>query len=311
MRVAFVGALLILLAGCTHEPPARPVQAAAAPGYPVTLRDDSGRELTFAGPPQRIVSLSPAHTETLYALGVGDRVVATDSYSDYPPEVKPKATLECWPQVPVEPLVALRPDLVVVLTQESDFIRQMEGASVPVLKLFPKTYQGVLDGILALGRIVGAEGKAREITTSMEARTRAVEMRVKGKERPTFVYEMDVADPQRPYVAGSGGFYGELFALAGGRNVFSELQAPSGQVSAEQVIARDPAVILLGDAQVPHYPQTPELVLRRPGWESVDAVRNRRVYAVDDQQITRPGPRLVDGLEEIARLFHGEAPGAP
>lgn len=299
---------LLILCGCSPASTPTRLQPSTPPipGFPVTFRDDSGREVTLAAPPRRIVSLAPAHTETLYALGVGDRVIAADSYSDFPPDAKAKATLECWPQPPLERIAALKPDLVVVLTQEGDFLRAMEGARIPVLKIFPKRYEGALEGIRQLGRAVGAPEAAERIAGGMERQTAAIEGRLRGVKPVRFLYELDAVDPQRPYVAGSGGFYGELFRRAGGENVFEDLKAPSAQVSAEQVVARNPAVLLLGDTQSPQSAQTPELLLNRPGWATIEAVRRKLIYPINDQRITRPGPRLVEGLEEVARVFHPE-----
>ncbi|HEU4754824.1 MAG TPA: ABC transporter substrate-binding protein, partial [Armatimonadota bacterium] len=123
---------------------------------------------------------------------------------------------------------------------------------------------------------------------------------------PRVMYEIDASDPSKPYVAGGRGVYGELLPLAGGRNIFQDSPLPAAQVSTESVVARDPQVILLGDSQVPLNPQRPDTVRRRPGWQGIAAVRSGRIYPVAAERMTRPGPRLVDGVEEVARLLHPE-----
>src|SRR4051794_34931627 len=170
----------LLLAGCASPTPtasqapspaptqAGPAQAKA--GFPVTVTDAEGRQVTFPAPPERIVSLAPAHTETLYALGAGPRVVAADSYSDYPAEAHANATLNCWPHPPLEKIVALRPDLVLVLTQSRDEIGKMEGAGLRVLKVFPQTYDAAVDSIGLLGKVLGAPDAARKVADAMRAR---------------------------------------------------------------------------------------------------------------------------------------------
>jgi iron complex transport system substrate-binding protein len=139
---------------------------------------------------------------------------------------------------------------------------------------------------------------------SMRARAAAVKKAVAGTRPPRVMYELDASDPARPYVAGSGGFYGELMTLAGGRNVFGDLPDTAVQVSSEQVVARNPEVVLLGDTNVPKHPQRTDSLRGRPGWAQVEAVRKGQVYAVDYDRITRPGPRLIEGLEELAKLLH-------
>ncbi|MFN3652684.1 MAG: ABC transporter substrate-binding protein [Armatimonadota bacterium] len=297
---------LLLLGGCGGRPTVEPTPPSPSETFPLTVTDDEKRQVAIPAPPRRIVSLAAAHTETLFALGAGERVVAADSYSDYPPEAKHLARLRCFPRVPLEELVALRPDLVLILTQEDEEISQMEAAGLRVLKIFPETLDAAWDRILLLGRITEREQRAQEIVDDIRRRVTRVERSLQGVTPRTVMFELDASDPARPYVAGSGGFYGQLIPHAGGRNVFEDLRGPSGQVSAEQVIARSPEVILLGDTRSPVLPQSPELVRQRPGWGRISAVREGRVFGIDSDRITRPGPRLIEGLEEIARRLHPE-----
>jgi iron complex transport system substrate-binding protein len=131
-----------------------------------------------------------------------------------------------------------------------------------------------------------------------------VKRRVSGAPRVSVVYELDATDPSRPFVAGGGAIYHEVIRMAGGDNLFAEQQKPTVQVSAEQIIARNPEVLLLGDTASPVLPQSPELVRKRTGWSRIQAVRTGRIYGVLSDRITRPGPRLAEGLEEIARQLH-------
>lgn len=290
----------------TPTPAASPTVQAAVAGFPVTVSDDDGNTLTFDRPPQRIISLSPGHTETLYALGLGDKVIMTDKYSDFPAENKSKATLVTYPKPNVEQLIALQPDLIVTLVEGGEFTQQMNAHGVKVLKLFPKTFDGTLKDIEILGRATGTEARARAITTAMRERANAVIAKTRNAPRPSVLYELDASDPTKPFVAGPGGFYGNLIPLAGGKNVFDDLKGSAGQVSAEQIIARNPSIIILGDAHVPYNPQTPAMVKARHGWDQIDAVRSDRIYVMDDALLSRPGPRLIDGLEQLAKLIHPE-----
>ena len=301
-----VAALAILVAACGGSAPAEPQPSSPLPSYPVTVTDDAGRVLTFAAAPQRIVSFTPGHTETLYALGVGERVVVTDKFSDFPPENSPKARLTTYPKPNLEELVSLKPDLLLVLTEGDEFLRQMDERGIPTLKLFPKTFAATLVEIELLGRVVGASERARALTGEMRARAEAVKAKTKGAPPLRVFYELDGSDPTKPFAAGPSGFFGDLVPLAGGANVFGDLPRPSGQVSTEQVVARDPDVIVLGDSDLPYSPQSSELVRARPGWSQIAAVRTGQVYALSHALLERPGPRLIDGLEQLAKLLHPE-----
>jgi iron complex transport system substrate-binding protein len=116
--------------------------------------------------------------------------------------------------------------------------------------------------------------------------------------------ELDASDPDKPFVAGPNGFYGQLIDVAGGTNVFGDLPGDVGQVGAEIIVARDPEVIILTDADLPFNPQTPEMVAARPGWATISAVQNEAVYPVSGSLFASPGPRLIDGLEALATILH-------
>jgi cobalamin transport system substrate-binding protein len=307
---AFANLLILVLVAAACAPALSsgqsPAPSAAPTSYPVTVTDDAGRSVTFASPPQRIISFTPGHTETLYALGVGSRVLVTDKFSDYPPENRPKAKLTTYPKADLEELVSLHPDLILVLTQGDDFLRQMEARGIPALKLLPRTFEATLGEIELIGSVVGARERAQALSADMRARAMVVRAKTQAAAPVRVFYELDGSDPTKPFAAGPSGFFGDLVPLAGGANVFADLGRPSGQVSTEQVVARDPDVIILGDADLPYQPQTPELVKARAGWGGISAVKTGRVYALSHALLERPGPRLVEGLERLAKLLHPE-----
>jgi iron complex transport system substrate-binding protein len=146
----------------------------------------------------------------------------------------------------------------------------------------------------------------------MLARRDAVVAAVADAPRPRVYEELDASTPDKPFVAGPNGFYGQLLDLAGGANIFGDLPADAGQVGAESILERDPEIIILTDSDLPFNPQTPEMVAARPGWQTVTAVQNGAIYAVPAALYSTPGPRLVQGLEELARLLHPDRfPAAP
>ena len=279
---------------------------AAPTASAITVTDAEGRTLAFSAPPERIVSLGPSNTEILYALGAEDRIVGVDNFSDYPPEAKEKKNVGApFPAFDLEVIVALAPDLVlsVVLGDFNDRLRQRD---LQVLVLDPATLNEIFEDIQRVGVVVGASPRADSLVAEMKARIDDMAERVEGAPKVQTFYEVDATDPTKPYTAGPGSFIHELIVLAGGENVAADARSPYPQFSLEQVVSRDPQVILLGVALVPFNPQTPELVAARPGWGSIRAVRDNRVIPVDGDLTTRPGPRIVEGLEAIARALHPE-----
>jgi iron complex transport system substrate-binding protein len=294
-----LGALLLL------PIQAAPIASAQASPFPLTITDDAGISATFASPPQRVISLSPGLTEITFALGASSRLVAVDSYSNFPPEarsVQPRLTT--YPSPSVETIVGLKPDLVLSLAERDEDLAQIRRQGIPVLKLFPKDFDASVRTIQTLGKLYGAPDEGDTIATDMLARRDAVVAAVGDAPRPRVYEELDASEPDKPFVAGPNGFYGQLIDLAGGTNIFGDLPGDVGQVGAETIIERDPEVIILTDADLPFNPQTPEMVAARPGWDAVTAVANGAIYAVSADLYSTPGPRLVQGLEDLARLLH-------
>ena len=275
----------------------------AASAAAVVATDDAGRIVRLPGVPSRVVSLAPGETEIVFALGRGDRLVAVNEWSDFPPEAL------ALPRVrgirpSLEQMVALRPDLILYVGGMGDLVTQFEAQGLPVLILAPRTLEDVYRGIGLLGAVLGASERARAIAGDMRGRVAAVRARVAGARRPRAFYEVDGTDPVRPFTAGPGTFIHELLELAGAENVAAGAPGAWPQISLEQILKADPEIIILGDAVAVNDPQTPEMVRRRPGWERVTAVRRRAIHAVDGNLVSRPGPRLVEGLEALARLLH-------
>lgn len=273
--------------------------------FPLSITDDSGFTTTFAAPPQRIVSLNPGLTEITFALGHGDSLAAVDTFSNYPPEASAIQTrLTTYPAPSVETILALQPDVVLSLSDPDTSIAQMRDQGIPVLKFLPRDFDATVDTIRTLGRLYGSSDAGEAVATDMLARRDAVVSAVADAPRPRVYEELDASDPDKPFVAGPNGFYGQLIDLAGGTNVFGDLPGDVGQVGAETIIQRDPEVIILTDADLPFNSQTPEMLAARPGWNTVSAVRNGAIYAVPAELYSTPGPRLVQGLEQLARLLH-------
>jgi len=270
------------------------------------VTDDLGRTFRFDAPPRRIVSLNPGHTETLFALGAGDRVVGVDDYSDYPPEATSRAKVGGGHHANLESIVALEPDFVVALVEEQE-VDALVARGIPAIKLLPRDFEGVLQTILLLGKVTGTGPCAAEIVTGMKERITRVQARVKGLHPPRVFLELDGTDPARPFTSGPHSFIGAMVEAAGGSNIAHEIRTPAGQMSLEAIVAEDPDVIVLMDSTNPVNPQSREDVLHRRGWSGISAVRNGAVFSVDSAYFSRPSPRFVQGIELLARLLHPEA----
>jgi iron complex transport system substrate-binding protein len=270
------------------------------------LKDDLGRTVDVSEVPQRIISLAPSNTEILFALGLGSKVVATDDYSDYPAEVKGLPHVgSAFPGFGIESIVSLEPDLVIAFGyQLPDYVTKIESLGIPVVVLAPKDITGVINGIELVGKITGTSTQAKKLTADMQKRLDSVAEKMKGVTRPRVFWEFDATDPNKPWTAGPGSFNDALITLAGGENVGAGGPTSSWQMSAEDIVKADPEIIILDDYQ---FGTTVESVSSRPGWASITAVKEQAISPISDPNLTdRPGPRVIDGLELLAKLIHPE-----
>jgi len=291
----------LLLSACGPSAPIAPKAGT------LTFTDDLGNTIELAGYPQKIISLSPSTTEILFAIGAGEQVVGRDEFSIYP-----EAALEVtsvgamWDELPSEAILALEPDLVVAAQIISeDQVAALRDLGLNVYwQANPTTYEELWENLRDFGRLTGHEAETETLITGLAARVKAVQdQTVPVSERPSVFYELDATDPSNPWTAGSGTFIDYIIAQAGGTNAASALQGDYAQISSEQLIAVNPEVILLADAP---YGTTPESVAERPGWEVITAVKENALYPIDPNMMSVPGPRLVDALEETAKLLHPE-----
>ena len=299
--------LIIALVGCAgaKTPEVSEVATVAIP-KPVSVVDDAGRTVEIAKAPQRLVSLAPSNTEILFALGLGDKVVGVTDFCDYPEEAK--AIEKVGGIEPnLEKIVDLDPDLVLAIggsPAQVEKATEMGKLDLTVLVLEPGDIEGIMANIELVGKAVGAEKEASELVAQMRKRFDDITAKAKGAEsKPKVFFELDATDPSKPYTPGPGSFIDALITLAGGSNVGAGAKMQWAQLSTEEIIAQDPEVIVLGDA---NYGVTAEMVKERPGWSVITAVKNDAIYPIDDVLVSRPGPRIIDGLEALARIIHPE-----
>jgi len=273
----------------------------------ITLTDGLGREVKLDAPAQRVVSLAPSNTEILFALGAGSQVVGRDELSDYPKEAKTISSVGgSMGDFSKEAILALKPDLVLASElNPPDLVASLEKLGLTVYFISnPKTFEDLYKNLEIVAQLTGHEKEASALNKSLQARVSAVDEKIMPLSyRPIVFFELDATDPLAPWTAGPGTFIDQLIARAGGINIGSQLKGDWAQISSENLVVANPQIILLGDAL---YGVTIESVKARPGWDVISAVKNDAMYPFNPDTASRPGPRLVDALEEMAKLLHPE-----
>jgi len=291
MAVAMAFALLTACQTSSPAPQARQVV------------DDMGRTVAIEGIPERIVSLAPSITETLFALDLGNEVVGVTDHCDYPEEASDLPTVGGYFTTNLEAIIYLAPDIV--FSDGHDPVgSDLEQLGVTMVVLQPADIDGIFADIELVGEIIDKEAEAEELIDDMKAHMDRIGAGIgSATEKPTVFYEVDATNPAQPWTAGGGTFVDMLITLAGGENIASASGIQSWDtLSLEEIIDRDPDMIILGD-----YPWvSPEDVMAREGWDALSAVQSGAIYGLDVDLVSRPGPRIFDGLEEVARIVHPE-----
>jgi len=280
-----------------------------APAVRATLTDSWGRAIALEKPPERIVSHVPGITEALFALGLGDKVVGVSQYCDYPPEARAKPKVGSYNQPDLETIISMKPDLVLTNGYATGLVSRLESGDIAGKKLVvvvrqPKSIEEVLANLELLGKVTGTEARARELVQELRGRISAVTSKVQqAQSKPRLYYEVQGSDYPKLWTAGPGSYVDEIITLAGGQNIAAGAATGYPQISSEQVLAADPEVITVADGK---YGLNLSQVSERTGWGSVTAVKKGAIYLINSDLTQRDGPRLVDGLEEIAALLHPE-----
>jgi iron complex transport system substrate-binding protein len=305
--ITFAIAMIIITACSSPAEEATDTQVPQPISGPIILVDGLDRQVILDEAAQRVISLAPSNTENLFAIGAGDQVVGRDEFSDYPDQATSLPSIGGgFGDYNLEAIVDLKPDLVLAAEINTpEQVKSLEDLGLTVYLLpNPTTLDEMYDNLLTVARITGHLPEAEELADHLRNRVSKIESLIeKAEEKPLTFYELDATDPSAPWTAGSGTFIDTLITLAGGENITSDLEGQYLQLSVEELLIRDPQVILLGDAA---YGITPESIIERTGWNNIDAVVTGKIYSFDDNLVSRPGPRLVDGLEQLARLLHPE-----
>ncbi len=292
MTVGLAVVAAVLLVGCA--------QPGATPTPSATLVDDAGRTVATKGIPSKIVSLSPSNTELLFALGLGDRIVGVTEFCDYPPEAKSKAKVGGFSEVDAERVVSLGPDLVLASSLHvARVVPALEKLGMTVVVIDPKTSEDVLARIVFVGKLTGKEQEALELKGRLEGRIAATAGKAKVEGPAPRVFWM-LGDGL--FTAGPGTFVDDLITKAGGANVAAGAKTQWPELSMEAVVQADPEVIVIPG---PEGQAIAEKLRGDLAWQGVSAVKSGRFVFIPDQNIVvRPGPRIADGLDQLAKGLH-------
>ena len=277
------------------------------PAFPLTVTDQAGRLVTIEAEPQKIISLAPSNTEIVYALGLEDRLVGVTTYCDYPEAALDKPEVGGFNTVDIEQVVAIQPDLILATDiHTAEVVPGLEGLGLTVLVLDPRSLDEILESITLAGKCTGKEDEASQLVADMENRIEAVTDKTANlteAQRPSVFYIMwheplmTVGSDTRIY---------ELIQLAGGIPVPLDLGEGYPMIGLEVLIAANPEVIIAGSGMGEGADLPYQFALTEPRLAGVDARINNRVYEVNTDLVGRPGPRIVDGLEQLARMIHPE-----
>jgi iron complex transport system substrate-binding protein len=278
-----------------------PATSADKAVYEVT--DPVGRAMVVPVEPRRVVALAPSVTEILFQLGRQDRLAGVTRFSDYPPAAQALPKVGSYVHLDVERIVALHPDLCIGIKDGNPLekVAQLEALNIPVFAINPQGLASVMESVTAIGRLVNAEPKAREIVATMRRRIDGIQSRIAGaRTTPKVFFQIGVS----PIVAvGSATFIHELINQAGGVNICAG-KVPYPRYSKEQVIGMAPDVMII--SSMARQAVFEQVKAEWEQWPAIPAVRNKAIHIAPTNLFDRPTPRLVDGLALLARLIHPE-----
>ena len=260
--------------------------------------------------PRRVISLIPATTEMMFAMGAGDRLVAVGSYDKFPPEAARLPKVGALLDPDTERILSMRPDLVIVYGTQTELKKSLERASIPYYLYEHRAMPDIMATVRALGARIGFKAQADTLASNMERGLAGVRAAVAGRGRPRtlLVFERDAASLQNIYASGGYGFLADLLDVAGGENVFGDVKKQAVQASTEMILARRPEVIIelrYGDGATNVDPARDLKAWSPLG--SIPAVKAKRIHILVGDHYVVPGPRIVTAAREMGRVLHPEA----
>lgn len=269
--------------------------------YSKTFSDDFGHIIELEEAPERIISLAPSHTEILYALGLGDKIVGVTAFCDYPAEALELEKVGDYMGINFEKIIELEPDLIVNYGQlDDDASKIYSDAGIPVLSFLPESIDEVINTIKQIAAATDTVEEGDALVKSMEDHRDEIVAKVQTVDTVKVFYEI-WHDPLM--AAGAGSFIDSLINLANGTNVASDAEGAYPSYDIEQLVVNDPEVYLTANDSPD---KTVDSISARPGYENISAIKNGDIHILDGNISSRPGPRIVEGLELVARAIHPE-----
>ncbi|MGD6794765.1 ABC transporter substrate-binding protein [Metabacillus indicus] len=299
-----------ILTGCAQEEQTQPASTKTEQAeksdasFPVTVTDDAGNEITLEEKPEKIVSLLPSTTEILFALGLGDEIVGVSDYDNYPEAAAQKEKVGAQ-DMNAEKIIALQPDIAFLQDYHSknhgEIIKQYESAGIKVFIVGSQTsFDQVYTAIRTIGKATDTLDKADRIIKDMEEKVAAIKEKAEEVKNPKRVW-IEVSPQPEIYTTGKGTFMNEMLEMIGAENVAASEEGWV-KMDEEKIVSNNPDTII---TTYGYYVENPaEQVLTRSGWNSIKAVQSKEVFDVNSDLVTRPGPRLADGAEELGRLIY-------
>lgn len=268
--------------------------------YPLTITDSLGRDITFESKPERIVSTVPSNTEIIYAVGKGQNLVGDSIYCNYPEQALEVEKIGDYNGPNLELIIGMKPDVVFSSWLADDVLSQLESAGIKVILLNPGNLTQIYDSIELIGEVLGAKPEAATLISDMKSKQEGIIQKVKGYSAKSVFYEVW----NEPLMtAGPGSFLDELITLSNGMNIAGDTKSAYPEYSLETLISKNPQVYITSDDGF----KTAEDIFSRDGYSNIEAIKTGQLFMLNQDIISRPGPRIIEGLELVARAIHPEA----
>lgn len=271
----------------------------------ISVMDMKGRQISLNAPAERVIALTASDCEILYAIGAGNTLVGRGEYCDYPEEAMSVPTVQSGSETNIEQIIALEPQVVVMSTmaQTKEQIQALENAGITVVVSNPSNIQEVYTAIELIGTIVGKKDESNMLIENMQTQFSSIEKKSTGDGSQTIYFEVSPLEHEL-WTAGSGTFMDEIATMLGLRNIFADVENWA-KISQEQVIERNPDYIVtitmyFGEGMTPEAE-----IANREGWGDITAVKNETIYNADSNEISRPGPRLVEAANGLYKFIYG------
>lgn len=302
LAASIAAAMLLALSACGSQDDAQDGTNSAS----ITVTDMMGREITLDEPATRVVALTPSDCEILYAIGAGDTLVGRGTYCDYPAGVLDVAVVDSGSETNIEQILALEPQVLLMsaMSQTEEQAKQLEDAGVHVVVSDAQDIAGVYTAIEMIGKLMGKDTEAATVIDSMKSAFAEIEEKSTGDGSKTIYFEVSPLE-WGLWAAGSNTFMDEVANMMGLTNCFADVEGWAS-VSEEQVLERNPDYILTITMYYGEGPLPEEEIMARPGWENVTAVQNKAILNLQNNELSRPAPRLAEGAQMLFEFVYGE-----